>query len=129
MRETATVPNNTATGGSGTSECSSKAAMLACEELQTRLKPFRSGGASFADTVQAAIKAGVSLMASGWFKAQQGENTHTYATYGVACSEVQIDVLTGEVRVERVDLCLDLGTQLDAAGWLPFLCGQACELS
>jgi xanthine dehydrogenase/oxidase len=28
---------------------------------------------------------------------------------------VQVDVLTGEVRVERVDILMDLGTQLDAA--------------
>lgn len=30
-------------------------------------------------------------------------------------SEVTIDVLTGEIRLERIDVKMDLGTQLDAA--------------
>ena len=38
-----------------------------------------------------------------------------YATYGAAISEVTVDVLTGEVLIDRVDILMDLGTQLDAA--------------
>jgi xanthine dehydrogenase/oxidase len=114
-RETSKIPNNTATGGSGTSECSSQAAIQACQELVTRLKPFQAGGKSFVDAVQAANVAGVSMMASSWFKSAKTASANTYATYGTACSEVLVDVLTGEVRVERVDILMDLGTQLDAA--------------
>lgn len=54
-------------------------------------------------------------MAAGWFKVKEGVNAAEYATYGTAVSEVQIDVLTGEVRVDRVDILMDLGSQLDAA--------------
>ena len=32
-----------------------------------------------------------------------------YEAYGVACSEVEIDVLTGEMQIERVDLLYDCG--------------------
>jgi len=54
-------------------------------------------------------------MASAWFKQAKTTNTNVYSTYGVGISEVMIDALTGEVRVERVDVLMDLGTQLDAA--------------
>merc|ERR1719456_664255 len=49
-----------------------------------------------------------------WEKAPD-TNMHPYATYGVAASEVLVDILTGEVLVERVDVLMDLGKQLDAA--------------
>ena len=39
----------------------------------------------------------------------------TYGVYGVGVSEVLVDVLTGEARIERVDLMMDIGNQLDAA--------------
>merc|ERR1712176_99387 len=55
-------------------------------------------------------------MASSWFSQKQiAQDTNTYATYGVSVTEVMIDVLTGDTRVERVDVLMDLGTQLDAA--------------
>lgn len=114
-RDTSKVPNNTATGGSGTSECSSEAAIVACNTLMDRLKPYLSAGKSFVDAIGQANTDGVSMMAEGWFKQKKDDNANLYATYGTAISEVMIDVLTGEVRVEQVDILMDLGTQLDAA--------------
>jgi len=114
-RETSKVPNNTATGGSGTSECSSNAAIKACATLMARLKPYLDAGKTWIEAVTQANTDGVSLMAEGWFKQKATANANTYATYGTAVSEVMIDVLTGEVRVERVDIHMDLGNQLDAA--------------
>ena len=114
-RETSKVPNNTATGGSGTSECSSNAAILACETLMARLKPYLDAGKTWVEAVTQADTDGVSLMATGWFKQKATANANTYSTYGTAISEVLIDVLTGEIRVERVDIHMDLGNQLDAA--------------
>lgn len=32
-----------------------------------------------------------------------------YEAYGVTCSEVEIDVLTGEMQINRVDLLYDCG--------------------
>ena len=38
-----------------------------------------------------------------------------YFAYGAACTEVAIDTLTGEYRVERVDILHDCGTSLNPA--------------
>lgn len=38
-----------------------------------------------------------------------------YSVYGSAVTEVLIDVMTGETLIERMDIIMDLGTQLDAA--------------
>jgi len=113
--ETARVPNNSCTGGSGTSENSCQAVLQACLELASRLVPYRRDGVSWESTVSAALDDHVSLMASSWFSWGKTGNAHAYATYGVGASEVLVDALTGEVRVERVDILMDLGTQLDAA--------------
>jgi xanthine dehydrogenase/oxidase len=113
--ETSKVPNNTATGGSGTSECTAQAVMMACDKLKERLQPYMSKGLHWEGAISQANLDGVSLMSTAWFKPGATANTNTYATYGVAMSEVLVDALTGEVRVERVDIHMDLGTQLDAA--------------
>lgn len=36
-------------------------------------------------------------------------NVYGYYTYGVACSEVEIDTLTGDHKVVRTDIVMDLG--------------------
>lgn len=36
-------------------------------------------------------------------------NIYGYYTYGVACSEVEIDTLTGDHKVLRTDIVMDLG--------------------
>lgn len=114
-RETSKVPNNTPTGGSGTSESSSHAAMIAANTILTNLGPYLSKGQSWEDAVQSAIQDGVSLMASAFYQCHDDQNANLYSTYGVAISEVMLDAVTGEVRVEKVDILMDLGTQLDAA--------------
>jgi xanthine dehydrogenase large subunit len=38
-----------------------------------------------------------------------------YFAYGAACSEVTIDTLTGEMRVDRVDILHDVGKSLNPA--------------
>mmetsp|Transcript_75907 Transcript_75907/g.158286 ORF Transcript_75907/g.158286 Transcript_75907/m.158286 type:complete len:1405 (-) Transcript_75907:223-4437(-) len=114
-RETSKVPNNTGTGGSGTSECTSEAAILACEELAPKLKPYIEQKKKWEDAVAAALADKVCLMASGWYQYQKGENANAYATQGCAVCETTIDVLTGEVQVDRLDVIMDFGNQLDAA--------------
>jgi len=113
--ETDRVPNQTSTGGSGTTEVTSQAVTLACKDLAIRVKKHQKPGATWEEAVAAASAAGERLSEASWFKAASTKNAQTYSTYGVAVSEVQVDVLTGEVRVERVDILMDLGTQLDAA--------------
>jgi len=113
-RDTAKVPNNTCTGGSGTSECSSEAAILAANKVVEALKPYRDGK-TWEETCAAAVAGGAQLMQTAFWQNGGTSNTDVYATYGACTSEVMVDVLTGEVRVDRVDILMDLGTQLDAA--------------
>uniref|UniRef100_A0A0A9Y781 Xanthine dehydrogenase/oxidase n=1 Tax=Lygus hesperus TaxID=30085 RepID=A0A0A9Y781_LYGHE len=42
-------------------------------------------------------------------------NVFNYFTYGAACSEVQIDCLTGDHKVLRTDIVMDLGASLNPA--------------
>jgi len=70
--------------------------------------------------VAAAKAAGESLVAIGWStgeydKRVEGKNTSSYCVYGACVSEVLLDVLTGDVRMEKVDVLMDLGHQLNAA--------------
>lgn len=59
----------------------------------------------------------ISLAATGFHKTpgigynwetKEG-NMFNYFTYGVGCSEVEIDTLTGDHRVIRTDIVMDLG--------------------
>jgi xanthine dehydrogenase/oxidase len=113
--ETNRIPNNTCTGGSGTSECSCEAVLMACEQIKATLAPYTAAGKSWQDAVTQANVEGKPLVASSWYKQPLTQNANKYATQGVAISEVTVDVLTGEVRVERTDILMDLGNQLDAA--------------
>lgn len=114
-RETDKIANNSNTGGSGTSENSCAAAIVACQKMNNILDPHRKPGLAWDDLVAAASAGPVGLMAEGWWHEDNGKNAHAYATYGTAVGEVMLDVLTGEVRVEQVDILMDLGNQLDAA--------------
>jgi xanthine dehydrogenase/oxidase len=115
------LPNSGTTGGSGTSECCVFAAQQACKVLKKRLEIFLSkAGQDWTKAVGAAVAAGVDLGASGWNtgewdKSDGKTNNVAYAVYGACVSEVMVDVLTGDIRLERVDILMDLGSQLNAA--------------
>lgn len=119
---TATVPNGGCTGGSGTSESVVGAALLACAELNATLDPLRTppGVRSDDDFEAAALKAmtsGNGLSATGWFNEAPATETGTfdYASQGVGFACVEVDCLTGEVQVLRMDLHMDLGSSLNPA--------------
>ena len=50
----------------------------------------------------------------GW-SAPNGQGLFTYQSYGMVATEVEIDVLTGEVQVLRADILLDCGESLNPA--------------
>src|SRR3546814_4179355 len=77
----------------------------------------------FADFIEAAYMARVSLSSTGFYKtpkihwdrkAGKGRPFYYYS-YGAAASEVVVDTLTGEYRVERVDILHDCGNSLNTA--------------
>ena len=141
---TGKVPNTSATAASSGSDLNGMAALDACETIKARLiafaarhwqeEPeaiaFRNGhvqvGAreiGFAELVKAAYMARVQLSATGFYatpkihwdrKAGRGHPFYYFA-YGAAASEVAVDTLTGEYRVERVDILHDCGASLNPA--------------
>jgi len=141
---TGKVPNTSATAASSGSDLNGMAALDACETIKARLvafaarhwqeRPediaFRQGfvqvGAreiAFAELVKAAYMGRVQLSATGFYatpkihwdrKAGRGHPFYYFA-YGAAAAEVAVDTLTGEYRVERVDILHDCGTSLNPA--------------
>jgi len=77
----------------------------------------------FAELVQQAYRARVSLSATGYYrtpKIEYDKNTlrgrpFFYYAYGAAVSEVAVDTLTGETRLLRVDILHDAGQSLNSA--------------
>ncbi len=141
---TGKVPNTSATAASSGSDLNGMAALDACETIKARLTDFaarhwqespeaivfRPGfvqvGAreiAFADLVKAAYMGRVQLSATGFYatpkihwdrKAGRGQPFYYFA-YGAAAAEVAVDTLTGEYKVERVDILHDCGTSLNPA--------------
>merc|ERR1719217_894181 len=75
---------------------------------------------SWVQAVGAAKAASISLTAHGWyngkdFHPEMAAPKNTYAVYGTSVCEVTIDALTGDMRVDQVDILMDLGNQLNAA--------------
>lgn len=136
------VPNTSATAASSGTDLNGMAALNAVEQIKDRLVKFASetwGVASneviflsnqvhigqdvlpFEAFIKQAYLARVQLSAAGFYKTPkihwdrakgQGRPFYYYA-YGASCSEVTIDTLTGEYRVERTDVLHDVGRSLN----------------
>jgi xanthine dehydrogenase large subunit len=138
------VPNTSATAASSGSDLNGMAALNACETLKERLIAFACGkwgvkpdevvfaagrvrvGAremGFGELVDSAYMARTQLSATGfyktpeihWDRAAGRGNPFYYFACGAACTEVAIDTLTGEYRIERVDIIHDCGRSLNPA--------------
>src|SRR3954471_21664720 len=129
---TAKVPNTSATAASSGSDINGWAAKNAAGAIKERLIAFAAeaydvaadqiefrdnrvfiGNQSvlFADLIRKAYLARISLSSTGFYRtpkihwdaaAGQGR-PFFYFSYGAACSEVLVDVTTGEMKVQRVD--------------------------
>ncbi len=138
---TGKVPNTSATAASSGADLNGKAAQAAVRKLKSRLVAFASKHwsvpeeqivflpnrvrigneeISFRTLIKQAYVARVSLSATGFYKTPKihwdrdkgfGRPFFYYA-YGAACSEVAVDTLTGENRIERVDILHDVGRSL-----------------
>ncbi|MSU89365.1 xanthine dehydrogenase molybdopterin binding subunit [Rhodobacteraceae bacterium 2CG4] len=138
------VPNTSATAASSGSDLNGMAALNAVEQIKARLVAFaarkwevepdaveflpnevRIGDVvlSFDAFIRQAYMARVQLSAAGFYKTpkihwdrQKGcGRPFYYFAYGAACSEVTIDTLTGEYRVDRTDILHDVGRSLNPA--------------
>ena len=138
------VPNTSATAASSGTDLNGMAALNAVEQIKARLVEFATktwgvtaaevsfqanhvfigkDSLTFAAFIKQAYLARVQLSAAGFYKTPkihwdrakgQGRPFYYYA-YGAACSEVTIDTLTGEYRVERTDILHDVGRSLNPA--------------
>lgn len=122
---TNTVPNTSPTAASASSDLNGMAIYNACQTILQRLEPFKSSkpDGTWEEWVSAAYLDRVSLSAAGFYKTPvTGFNFETkqgtpfsYFTYGVACSEVEIDCLTGDHKNLRTDIVMDVGKSLNPA--------------
>ncbi|XP_064622237.1 xanthine dehydrogenase/oxidase-like [Lineus longissimus] len=120
-----TVPNTSPTAASFSSDLNGMAITNACNTLLERLEPIKKENpkGTWEEWINKAYLSQISLSATGYYKLEgigvdpvtlKGTSSH-YFTYGVACSEVEIDCLTGDHRVLRTDIVMDVGTSLNPA--------------
>jgi xanthine dehydrogenase large subunit len=141
---TGKVPNTSATAASSGSDLNGKAAQAAARTIKARLIEFAAGHWGvpeaqieflpgrvrvgnqeilFRELVWQAYLARVSLSSTGfyktpkihWDRASGRGRPFYYFAYGAAASEVAIDTLTGEYKVERVDILHEVGHSLNPA--------------
>ncbi|XP_041565054.1 abscisic-aldehyde oxidase isoform X3 [Drosophila elegans] len=101
--------NSMVTGGAVGSESLCYAVRKTCEILNTRLQPVKKKDASWVETIQAAYMKSINLIASDHYKEGDMENYHIY---GLSLTEVELDVLTGNSQIKRVDILEDAGESL-----------------
>jgi xanthine dehydrogenase large subunit len=141
---TAKVPNTAPTAASSGSDLNGMAAKRAAEAIKRRMADVaaKAYGAdrsdvifahnrvfvanremSFGELAKKAFLARVPLSATGfyatpkitWHRDRRDGRPFYYFAYGAACSEVTVDITTGEMRVDRVDLLHDVGRSLNPA--------------
>ncbi len=141
---TAKVPNTSPTAASSGTDLNGKAAQTAARTIKQRMagvaaiafgvQPAEvlfaggkvSGGGQelpFGEVAKLAHRARVSLSSTGYYstpkihydtKIHRGRPFYYFA-YGAAVSEVEVDTLTGEYRLRRVDILHDAGQSLNRA--------------
>ena len=138
------VPNTGPTAASSGSDLNGMAAKRAAETIKKRLVDLAAHlyqgdksqvrfaanqvtigerSVAFSELTRKAFVERVSLSSTGYYatpKITWDRNLGTgrpflYFAYGAACSEVTIDTLTGEMRVDAVDILHDVGRSLNPA--------------
>uniref|UniRef100_A0A8C6HTF2 Xanthine dehydrogenase n=1 Tax=Mus spicilegus TaxID=10103 RepID=A0A8C6HTF2_MUSSI len=122
---TNTVPNTSPTAASASADLNGQAIYEACQTILKRLEPFKkkNPSGSWESWVMDAYTSAVSLSATGFYKTPNlgysfetnSGNPFHYFSYGVACSEVEIDCLTGDHKNLRTDIVMDVGSSLNPA--------------
>ncbi|RUS90574.1 hypothetical protein EGW08_001662 [Elysia chlorotica] len=107
------TPNPFITGGSTGSERSVASVLMACDQINERLQPVRE---KMPDADWKTLVLSASFMAIDL----SAEATHVnhadhvpYSTYMAGVVETELDVLTGEFQVKRVDMMADFGESMN----------------
>lgn len=103
-----TSPNSVESGASSTSQHICLGVQRACEDLLQKLKPIKDKmkDATWQEIITEAYNSSIDLQAHG-FAGQ--DVTESYDVYGVTLAEVEVDILTGETEILRVDVMEDAG--------------------
>jgi len=124
ISETSTdkVPNSSPTAASASSDMYGGAILDACKQINARLQPVkeRMPGAGWKDIVNAAYLDRIDLSAHGFYATPDitgfgGNRPFNYFCFGTAASEVELDVLTGDMQVLRTDIVMDVGNPINPA--------------
>lgn len=142
--DTSKVPNASATAASSGTDLNGRAAQYAAQKVRSNLAAFvagldhcgagavtfsggkihtPAGARDFNTVVQAAYANRIQLWSDGFYrtpKIHYDKTTLTgrpfyYFAYGVACTEVAIDTLTGESKVLAIDVLYDAGKSINPA--------------
>uniref|UniRef100_A0A2I3GNR0 Xanthine dehydrogenase n=1 Tax=Nomascus leucogenys TaxID=61853 RepID=A0A2I3GNR0_NOMLE len=123
---TNTVPNTSPTAASASADLNGQAIYAACQTILKRLEPYKkkNPSGSWEDWGRRCVHVNTCAVSSlsfprtpnlGYsFETNSGNPFH-YFTYGVACSEVEIDCLTGDHKNLRTDIVMDVGSSLNPA--------------
>jgi len=138
------VPNTSATAASAGTDLNGMAVQIAVREIKGRLSKFASetwnvsedhitfrddrvfignDSIAFGELTKKAYAGRVHMSAAGYYKTpklywdrEKGRGRpFFYYAYGAACSEVLLDILTGEMSVRRVDILHDVGRSINPA--------------
>ncbi|XP_057614584.1 aldehyde oxidase 4 isoform X2 [Chionomys nivalis] len=122
---TVTVPNALFTAGSLGTDVNGKAVQNACQILLDRLSPIirKNPKGKWKEWVAKAFEESISLSATGYFKGYQTNmdwekeegDAYPYYVYGAACSEVEVDCLTGAHKLLRTDIFMDAAFSINPA--------------
>ncbi|KAI5744765.1 hypothetical protein M8J76_005006 [Diaphorina citri] len=109
-------PNAANTGGSTASDNAARCILLCCQELKTRLKPYMDKGKSWEKTISDAFERGVDLQVTKSVSSQQTPDLlPMYTIPTAAATEVEVDLLTGQHQILRVDILEDTGQSINPA--------------
>ena len=141
---TGKVPNTSPTAASAGTDLNGMAAMLAAKAIKARMTAFAAethgvdpaeiifrddmvaigqSTIGFGELAKACHAGRIHLSEAShyktpkvvWDRANAVGRPFYYFAYGAACSEVAIDTLTGEMKLERVDILHDVGQSLNPA--------------
>ncbi|CAH1253092.1 XDH [Branchiostoma lanceolatum] len=108
--------NSEVSGGAVTSELNCQGVLECCRRLNERIKPIRQemGGApKWAELINTCHCKGVDLSEKYMEHHPLPVFRPTYHSYGVTCTEVELDVLTGEREITRSDILFDCGESVN----------------
>lgn len=105
-------PNNTRSAASLTSQNVQIGVQRCCEMLLKRLEPIKKRmiNPTWEELIAQAYSEGINLQANAYVDARDVNN---FNVYGVTLAEVEVDILTGQFQIIRVDLLEDVGRSVN----------------